>query len=187
MTKPPAPEAAKVVFRHSVEAFLDHVLVKRGLMLPDLVKELAAMGIDPRRARDVTIGEFYKLVELAASRLGPGRTREANLEEVGRAMLRGYVDSLVGRGILIGARMMGPRRTLLRMAENFKTADNVTRITTAEPAPNTVDINLSPDGGVPDYHRGLFSEVFVVLGVRQYKVESRPSAFGALHRMSWEP
>lgn len=176
----------KVVYRHTVEAFLKNVFERNGLLVPEVVAALEGMGIDARRPRDLPQAAWYRMMALAAERIGPGRPTSDNLERVGRAFLRGYTESVVGRAILIGARLMGPRRTLLRMAESFKSGDTSTTIIATEPGPGMVDILVNPDGGVPAYFCGLFSELLNLIGVVSNQVEVRTSPYGgSVFRVSW--
>jgi uncharacterized protein (TIGR02265 family) len=178
----------KVVYRHTVETFLHHIFERHGLLLPEVVAALQALGIDPRKPRDLPQATWYRMMELSAVWIRVGRPREENLELVGREFLRGYGEGLVGRALIIGARLMGPRRALLRMAESFKSGDTSTTIVATEPGPQMVDILVTPDGGVPEYFRGLFSELLVQIGVVANQVEFRPSPYGGrVFRVSWTP
>jgi uncharacterized protein (TIGR02265 family) len=104
---------------------------------------------------------------------------------VGRETLRGYTESMIGGAMLIGGKMMGPRRVLLRMADNFQTADNFTRVAVSEPGPDAVDLVITPDGGVPDYFRGLFSEVLIKLGSAAHAVDFEAVPGGTRFHVRW--
>ena len=71
---------------------------------------------------------------------------------------RGYAEGLVGRALLTVLRLFGPRRTMLRMAENYRTADNVTEVKSPELSPTAIDLEFSSDFDMPTYIRGCTKE-----------------------------
>jgi uncharacterized protein (TIGR02265 family) len=102
-------------------------------------------------------------------------------------MLRGFFDSMVGRGLFMVLRMMGPRRALLRMKENFSTSDNVTSITSREVSPTCTELEFASAFAIPTYARGLLSEAMVMLNAPQHSVEFTELSTGAtVFRVSWK-
>lgn len=158
-------ETEGVIFSHSVKAFIDQVVVRRGLLDKDLRRELTALGIDLDKPKDIPLAPWLKALEITAARLQPGASRELALEEVGREMFRGFVNTVVGRALLLVMKLQGPRRTLHSIANSYKSADSVTKVTTREVSPTEFELTFVGTGGVPTYKRGLLLEVFAQLGV----------------------
>jgi uncharacterized protein (TIGR02265 family) len=162
-----------VVFRHTVEAFIDRVILRRGLLSLEFDKELKALGLDVSRPVELSVTVWISVLRACARRLLPAGTEAEGLELVGREMLRGYLEGLVGKSLFMLLRMLGPRRALLRIMESYRTADNVTTIKATERAPNCVDLEFNNAFEVPTYVRGLVLEAMPMLGAREPKVEFR--------------
>lgn len=155
-----------VVYRHAVESFLAHVVKRNGLLTQDFVAELASIGFDANKPRDTEAAVWISLLRKTAKRLSPEATENEALERIGREMLRGLFETLVGRGMLMVMKLLGPRKALLQIAESYKTSDNITKVTTYELSPTHVKLSFNSVGGVPTYVRGLLLEAIDVLKVK---------------------
>jgi len=169
-----------VIYKHSVEAFIQRVLLRRGLLSLEFDRELRALGVDASRPTEVTADVWIKLLKLTARRISPNKTEEEALEELGREQLRGYLEGLVGRAILTVVKLGGPQRTMLRMAENIRTADSITRVQAVELSPTSVQLEFDTDYGVQGYMRGLLHETLVMQNVKDPKVTVRKTETGSL-------
>ena len=168
-----------VVFRHTVEAFIDRVILRRGLLSLEFDKELKALGLDVSRPVELSIDIWLKVLRACAKRLLPAGTEADGLELVGREMLRGYQEGLVGKSLFMLLRMVGPRRALLRVMESYRTADNITTITATERGPKCIALEFNSAFEIPTYVRGLLLEALPLLGGHEPKVEFRTLPSGA--------
>ena len=102
-------------------------------------------------------------------------------------MIRGYQDGLVGRGLFIVLRLLGPRRALLRVKQNFATADSVTSVSAVELSPTCIQFEfVAQFTTVPTYARGILLEVLAQLKVRDSKVDYEIKASGStVFTASW--
>ncbi len=175
-----------VIYRHTVEAFVQRVLLRRGLLSLEFDRELKALGIDVSRPKELGVDAWVAMLNASSKRLSPGKSAEEALEELGREMIRGYQDGIVGRGLFVLLRLIGPRRALMRMKENFKTSDSVTTITSTEVSPTCIEIEFLTVFGTPTYAQGILLEALVQLKAREPKVEFRvlPSA-ATVFTVSW--
>ena len=175
-----------VIYRHTVEAFIERVVVRRGLLSLDFDRELKVLGVDASRPKEVSLEVWLAVLRAAARRLSPGKPEPEALEDVGRQMLRGFLDGVVGRGLFMVLRMLGPRRALLRMKENFSTSDSVTSITTREVSPTCIEMEFADAFAIPTYARGILSEAMLMLQVPKHTVEFTELPSGAtVFRVSW--
>ncbi|MFT3712907.1 MAG: DUF2378 family protein [Archangium sp.] len=162
----PEPKAdAGVIYRHSVEALLDHVVRRRRLLTG---AELRDLGLE--KPRDLDKDTWERLLRTCARKLKPDGTEDEGLELLGAAMLEGYAAGFVGRSLFLVLKLMGPRRALLRMAENFKTADNITEVTATAHAEKHVEMVFNDIGNMPTYMRGLLSTAMTMLGAPKHEV-----------------
>lgn len=162
-----------VAFRHTVEMLRERVIDRHHLFKRD---ELVALKAEP--PRDLNLEQWMALLHETARRLAPERAEEARLELLGREVLRGYRDTLVGRSLLFVARLAGPRGILLRIADSYRTADSFTVVRAEQVAPCEVHLVFNTDFGVPTYIRGILSEALVVLGQHQHSVTFVPEPAG---------
>ena len=168
-----------VVFRHTVEAFISRVILRRGLLSLEFDRELKALGLDVSRPVEVSVSTWIAVLRACAKRLNPTGTEAEGLELVGREMLRGYLDGLVGKSLFLLLRMVGTRRALLRMMESYRTADNVTTIKATERGPQCVDLEFNSAFGIPSYVCGVLLEAMPMVGARDPRVEFRLEPSGA--------
>lgn len=155
-----------VVFRHAVESFLQHVVTRNRLLTPEFRAELAGIGFDVDKPRDTEAMVWVSMLRLTATRLAPDVPEGEALERVGHEMLRGLFETLIGRGMLMVMKLMGPKKALLRVAESYKMSDTITKVDTQELGPTHVKLSFNSVGGVPTYVRGLLQEAMTTLNVK---------------------
>lgn len=178
--------AEGVIYRHTVEAYIQRVLLRRGLLSLEFDRELKGLGVDASRPGEATLDVWVAMLKATAKRLSPGRPEADALEDVGREMLRGYVDGLVGKALFMVLRISGPRRAMLRAMENYRTADSVTTVKSTELGPTSIDLEFSSSFGIPTYVCGLLSETLVLLRAREPRVAFRDLPSGAtVFNVSW--
>lgn len=168
-----------VVYRHTVEAFIGQLVRRRNLMTD---AELATFQAHP--PRDLEVEQWVRFVRAVAARLSPGATDADALEEAGREMIRGYAAGLVGRSVFLVAKLMGPRRTLMRLPENYRTADNVMDATVTPRGDREVLVHFKSVFGMPTYVRGVLSEMLKELGV-QSRITFEVGPLGVDYVVTW--
>lgn len=159
----PAP---KVVYSHTVVAFLSRIFARRGLLQGPTLQKLAALGIDVKHPRDLPLDTWWKMVRLAADSIAAGSPEAEAFHEVGREMLRGFEATVVGKSLFLVMRVLGTRRAMLKMAEHYRTADSVTEVVTKELSPTSVELRFTVDGGIPfpSYTQGILLEGMRLVG-----------------------
>lgn len=181
-----APET-RVVYRHTVEALLNQVLKRRGVLSTELLTKLRALGVDPGKPRDVDIDTWWKVLELGAEVLAPGQSRDDAFREVGREMLRGFEASVVGKTSFLVLRLLGTKRGIMKVADSFRTADNVTAVEVQDTGPKSANVRIIVPGGVdvPAYTQGIFLEGLLLLGAKEPRVDFKPDERGGSFDVSW--
>lgn len=174
-----------VIYRHAVESFVNGVILRHGLLSLEFEKELRALGLDVSHPREVDLETWTKLMRAVSARLSPGKSEAEALERVGREQLRGFFDSLVGKGLYLLLRLMGPHRTVRRMAENYRSADSITEVTTHQLGPCRYELIFNTTGGMPDYVRGLLHEAMLMLNVKDPQLTFEVRADGTAFTLWW--
>lgn len=179
-------EKEKVIFAHTLQAFIQRVIMRRALLSIEFDKELRALGVDVSRPKEVNLATWVALLRACAKKMSPGAPEDEALEQVGREMMQGYSEGLVGRAMTIVLKLIGPRRSLLRMMENYATADNMTTVKVVEVTPTTMELEFNSTGDMPTYVRGILSEMLRTVGARDIKIDYRtlPSS-ATVYSVSW--
>lgn len=176
----------RVVFDYTMQSLL-RVLGQP--LLPEHRVGLAALGVDPDKPLlPAYPAETYAAVmDFITGQRWPGLTRDEAGFELGRAFMRAYRETLMGKAVYSVTRVIGPHRTLERMSRNFRSANNFTEIRLNKVGPSTYELwfNHATNTG---YFRGLLTEALEKVGVKALSVTlaSSQSSGEATFRISWK-
>jgi uncharacterized protein (TIGR02265 family) len=98
---------------------------------------------------------------------------EKAMYEIGRSLIAGYRETMVGRAVTATARLIGPLRTLERFARSLKTVNNFGESQTQRVGPQHVRIVTRP-ARFPSYYEGVFKEIMSGLGFPDAQVATGP-------------
>ena len=184
-----------VLYSHTLKAFFDRVVFRRGLFSPGFragfsspayLSGLKALGVDPTRPRDVDMATWVGILELTAKTLAGDLPRDQALFQVGQEFIRGFESSVVGKALFLTLRMLGPRRFVLQVAEGFRTADSIMKPKTRELDAHQIEIEFHTAGGVPTYIQGVLTEAARLVGIAGMAVAFREEPDGrAIYLVSW--
>lgn len=177
-----------VIYRHTADAFFKQVLARRGLLTPDFLAKLSALGIDPNKPRDVEMATWWKVMAATAELLAPGASVEDAHREAGREVVRGFEQSLVGKTSFMVLRMLGHRRAFTKLAESFNGADTATKVEVLEATPTGARVRFTIAGGHPQpaYTEGILLEGLEMIGAKGTTVRHQREAAGSvLFELSW--
>lgn len=111
-----------VVFNSAVEGFARSFGSK---MSAELIAEAKAMGVDfDHLLPAYPLPTWEALMQKVGDALYADVPPERRFRTMGRDFLDGYFETLLGKAIFATARLLGPRRTLERMARNFQSGTN---------------------------------------------------------------
>lgn len=138
MAVPNDPGAIPVVFASGVEGFKKS-MGKR--LTPDIVAEITALGIHLDSPAAVPLSQWEKMITVVGDRLHPGLSTQERHRELGRTFMNGYVETALGTTTLAMGRLIGARRTFLRMGRNFKTVANYIDCAAVERGEKSVELS----------------------------------------------
>ncbi|MBF5043221.1 DUF2378 family protein [Aggregicoccus sp. 17bor-14] len=183
----PGPGEPELVFDHAVEG-LFHVGLK-GQVTPELRARLADAGLDLARPLLPTYrrADWNRFLQLTAELLWPHGSHEQAYHQLGRQLLVGYSRTLTGAAMLRLLRLIGPRRTLERMTQNFRAGCNYNLSQLTEVGPTEVLLWLNEPTLHPAYVAGVVDAALEHVGVarRDVSVHAR-DAQGCTYRVRWE-
>ncbi len=177
---------APLVYRNTVDALVERLLVKGNRWSPRLEQQLAAIGVRRHDPNDLPQESWRRVLPLVARELFPGTSPEDAHRKLGVAMLTSFAETLVGKALFTTLRVIGVRRGLERMTKNFRLGNNFTDATLKGDVGNDVELWVSDVNTVPEYIRGLMETACTAAGGKDVQVEVvRYEAPAATYRIRW--
>lgn len=126
------------------------------------------------------VGVWFRALDIAANALAGDQPVSERFRAVGRAFLLGYVETPMGFAVATACKLLGMKRTMLRMGRNFSTASNYMEVEGREVSPKEVQLRCSVKDGafsealhdeqgataLAGYRQGVLEGVMEVLGVK---------------------
>ena len=174
-----------LVFQQTIEGLVRSLGPTLDASCAARLKQAASLDLSRPLLPAYPFEAFVAMLRVAAEALAPGRPLEEGLYRVGRGYISGYGDTLMGRALLTFMRVIGPRRTLERMTQNFRTANNYTRSELVHLAPQHSELRLSRVH-FDDFYRGLLEAGLEVSGAKAPQVTlARREGDWAVFEVRW--
>ena len=179
--------AQEVVFAHAVEGLFREGLA--GRVTPQLRARLKLAGIDLDRplapAYPRTL--WNHALEMTARELWPELPLDRAFFLLGRQLVVGYAQTLMGRALLTMTRLLGPRRTLARMTHNFRSGGNYNEFRTTEVGPGRHRVWVNEPHLPPTYVAGTLDAALEFSGARSLAIEVETrDAQGCTYSVRWD-
>lgn len=169
--------------QRSFEALFVHALARP----PRLERRLRDLGVELDHLQpQYPISSWRSAIELARKELFPERSEEEALAELGRLVVRGFSETLVGRVFAAAARVLGPERVMVRVPMYLRAGRGEAL---------SAEVTLLPDASwqlevrdplpLPDFARGSVEEVLALAGVRAKVVVAMRERDRFRLRVSW--
>ncbi len=174
----------KVVFEHTMESILR---VLGSPPPPEQSAELALLGVDLSKPllAAYPVETYVAVMDYIARKRWPELSEEDAGQELGRAFMLAYRQTLMGKAVFALTRLIGPHRTLDRITRNFRTANNFTETQLERVGPATYVLRFSYVTRV-GYLQGLLIEALDGAGARGLVVNPISSGeTGATFRITW--
>lgn len=189
--RPSRPAAAaveeKLVFEHAVAAMFQRALGDR--ITPELRDRLRLAGIDLERPLlpAYRLDTWMTCLALAAEVVFPGMPAEDGLRKLGERMVEAYAETAIGRALFALSRVLGPRRTLDRASQSFRSANNYSETRISEAGPGTYDLWMNEVGPHPTFTAGLIAAGMRHSGARELRVDVQSfDGHACTYRVQWK-
>lgn len=160
--------------------------------------QLLAQGIDfDNLTAAAPLSTFLLALDLAAGTLGSLGTPTTRYRLLGRAYVKGWIGTKIGLATVTIGKLLGPKRSLLRMQQTFRTSSNYVE-TEATVQPRTIELIVRAGadyvphlpqgcGRLIDYRHGLLEGLLEQFGVNDSVdvVERDDDQAKALYRIRW--
>jgi uncharacterized protein (TIGR02265 family) len=149
---------------------------------------LREAGLDLERlAPAYPADQFYRWVGVATRQLFPELDERAGYKKAGMlAVERGLRSTLIGNAVLQVLKVIGVRRSLLRIGRTFRSGNNYIDAKVTEVGPTTLEIELGPLMGPTAYFEGVLEEGPRQLGAKTVRVgEAGRTGEHVTFRLDW--
>lgn len=128
-------------------------------LTPALKAEIKKAGIDLDKLQPAyPLEVVHKAFNVVIPRLFPDVPREQALLELGRTSLRGFTETLLGRALLQVLKLIGVRRSLLRMHTSMRSGNNFLETFSTVIGPSCIDLKFSDVSDLPTFYQGILEE-----------------------------
>lgn len=115
-----------------------------------------------------------------------GLARDAAIHELGRESVDSFAQTLVGRALMVGVRLMGLRRVLERMTRSMRAGGNYLSCEFRALGPCDMELEINDHNTMPTFYVGMFEALARACGVNGARVELLPiTGGGCTVRVRW--
>jgi uncharacterized protein (TIGR02265 family) len=176
----------RVIFSNTVDSLYRKALAPS--LTPELTERLRARGLNlhaPLLAA-YPLAVWVECLEDTARTLHPDRTPEQARRMMGRRMIEGYAQTLMGGAVLTLARVVGPMRSLERMQHNFRSGNNFTETRLTVLGPTQADLWFNEPEVLEGFVEGVLEEGLSRIGMQDVRIHrTRHSPEAATYHLEW--
>lgn len=144
-------------FQNSIEGLFLRSL--KAELNSDLRTELKSVGLDlSHLVPAYPVGTLRMALERVAPLVLPGATWEAQQRELGRRLVRGYFDTMMGRALSGVLRLVGPQRGITRIHRSFRSVTNYLTVQGEVLGPGEARVIFEPVDGLAHFLVGILEE-----------------------------
>ena len=175
------------VFEHTVEGLFRVSL--RDRLSPHAGEALRRAGLDLSRPLlpAYSYETWRRSLEIAVADLHPVQPTDEGWRRMGRDVVNGMVHTLLGKAMVGVARLLGPLRSLRRLNNTLRSADNYVESRLNELSPTACEVWINEVMDQPAYYQGILEASIALAGGRapRSRVLGRDGAGAWLH-VEWE-
>ena len=183
----PAATQRRLVFEHTIEGLFRFSL--RSRLSSQGWNGLKAVGIDLSKPLLPAYSDetWKRALELTVADLYPLLPREEGWRRLGREVVNGMVHTVMGRAMVGVARLLGPLRSLRRLNNTLRSADNYVESRLTELSPTACEVWINEVMGQPTYYQGIVEACLALAGAQgtRVRVVAREGLGARLH-VEWE-
>jgi len=179
-------ERFEIVHEHAVEGLFLKGLA--GKVTPTLKMRLREVGLDLDQKLQPSYSKqaWKQFLRITVEELFPGMPQDKAARRLGELLSIGYIQTWLGRTTILVARMLGPKRTLLRFTDKIRTLNTFTETKLIERGPSEYDLWISEHYGLPYYVAGGLDVVLKEIGAKEVEVKLESvEGDGATYRVRW--
>ncbi len=176
----------KVVFEQTMEGMFVRGIGTR--MSPKCRGRLKSAGLDldKKLLPAYPFDTWMKCLQIAAEDLFPTLPNAEAHFKLGQLLIDGYKETFLGRAVLGMVKVLGPRRTLVRSSQNFRSGNNYTDTKLVEVSGTCMELWMNEVGPYPTFTAGILHAAVSAAGASALKVEVvNHDGHAATYRLRW--
>jgi uncharacterized protein (TIGR02265 family) len=176
-----AQAVERLVFEVSFRSVFDWLAPEHQ---PAVEAEWKAIGVDQRKLLPAyPVASWWKAIEIVASKFEG--SRRDRLRKIGRGLAEGYGNTFIGKAVLPLARLIGPRRTLLRAGINFRAGNNFVEATIDLDEPFHIKIRVNDVSTISEMFAGSIEGMVTITGGSNPQVEFIEQGSDTIYDVRW--
>jgi len=176
----------RLMFSQVIEAVFIKGLGEK--VTPSMKAEIKKAGIDLAKLQPAyPVEVMEKACKLVTPMLYPGMSESEAFVELGVVSMRGYTETLLGKALIQILRLIGVRRSLLRMHTSMRGGNNFLETSSTVIAGNVIELRYNDVHGMAPFYQGIIEEGGRMAhgkNVRVTTVSSDPP--GHTFRVEWD-
>jgi uncharacterized protein (TIGR02265 family) len=157
-------------------------------MTPRLKERLRQVGVDlaHKLMPAYPLDTWVKSISEAAQELYPEKPESESWRLLGERMVDGYQGTVVGAAMFALMKVIGPRRTLVKVQKNFRYGNNYTEARLRDVSPKVVEVWMNDSGPVRYFSQGMIHAALRASGASGLAVDILHSDDqGTTFRVTW--
>lgn len=176
----------KLVLDSSVEAFIKAL---RTRLTPAAKERLKALDMDPDKKLKSTYAfdAWNNAILAMREELFPSLPPSEGFRKLGELFIDGYRETIVGKTVMTLAKLLGVRKTLGRMTQNFRSANNYSETRLEQKGPTHYELWVNEVGPFPDFTAGILVAGLRAVGAQDLSV--KPNGYdghSVTYRVEWK-
>jgi uncharacterized protein (TIGR02265 family) len=157
-------------------------------LTPGLRAELKKIGIDLARLQPAyPVVQVHQACQVVIPVLFPGVSQEEAMHALGVSSMRGYTETLLGKALIQVLKLIGVRRSLLRMHTSMRAGNNYLATSAVVVNERCIELRFSDVSQMPTFYQGILEEGGRMAHAKNLRVVSADSAPpGHTFRVEWD-
>ena len=162
-TPPGTSEPGAFIQGSAVEGLFVRALKPTGAF----ADELRQVGVDVKRLEATyPLTAWYAALRVALRHVAPHLPEDKGYRLLGERFIAGFFDTLVGKLVAVGVPLLGPDKTLERLARTWSAAQPTLRAETRKEAEGQWRVTLHQAGVLPDLCSGILEAALTRANVK---------------------
>lgn len=181
-----APQPERLWFSTVIEAIFVKGMGEK--ITPRLKEEIKKAGIDLNKlAPAYPVEQVYKACKVVMPVLFAGMSEAEALHQLGVSSMRGYTETLLGKALMQILKLIGVRRSLLRMHTSMRSGNNFLETSSTVLSENCIELRFSDVSGMPSFYQGIIEEGGRMAHAKNLRVKTVASdPPGHTFRVEWD-
>ena len=157
-------------------------------LTPPLKAGIKKIGIDLEKLKPAyPVGEVFAACKLVMPVLFPEKTEAEAFHELGVISMRGYTETLLGKALMGILKLIGVRRSLLRMHTTMRSGNNYLETFSTVIASNCVELRFSDVSRMAPFYQGIIEMGGQMAHAKNLRISTVPTdPPGHTYRVEWD-